>query len=316
MEFDLFGLIAQFVRDTPRAVLVGITLGSIYAMIAQGYYVTHTTTNTLNFAQGEFLMIGAMVSYSLLVTGFGLGLALTAFLPGPIALVITFAVVSAILAVMGVILERIAIRPLRHLLSVGWILSTVGVSIILRNAAEIIWGREARAVPSIFGSTPIQVLPGVGIRPQEIFTAVIAIITMVLLFLFLKRSILGKMLSAVALNAPVAALMGIDVRRMIVLSYVISSILAGIAGILITPTVNALPHMGELWGLKAFAAAIIGGLENPVGILIAGLLFGVVEQYFQTFNPALRDAVTFFILIMILAWRPRGLFERASVEKV
>lgn len=313
---DLGAILTTLITDAPRAFLSGIALGAIYALIAQGFYVTHTTTNTLNFAQGEFLMVGALLSYSLLVFGLGGVLpALTTFLPPVLALIVTLIVVLIVEVLLGIVLERIAIRPLRHLLSVGWILSTVGVSIIFRNAAEIIWGREQRNVLSIFGSNPIFVA-GAGIRPQEIFTLLISLAMMLLLFLFLKRTILGKTLSAVALNPGAAGLMGIDVRWMTVLSYIISSMLAGMAGVLVAPTVFAYPLMGELLGLKAFAAAIVGGLENPIGILIAGLAIGVIEQYVQSFNPSLRDAVIFFILILILAWRPLGLFERVSVEKV
>lgn len=313
---DPIALLTTLIADAPRAILSGVALGAIYALIAQGFYVTHTTTNTLNFAQGDFLMIGAMLSYSLLIVGVGTLLpALTQIVPAGVALILTFLLVMAIQAVMGIVIERIAIRPLRHLLSVGWILSTVGVSIILQNTAEILWGRESRAVPSIFGTSPI-FIAGAGIRPQEIFTIIVSLGAMVALLLLLKRSIFGKMLSAVALNPGAAGLMGIDVRRMTVASYVISSMLAGLAGVLIAPTTFAFPVMGVLLGLKAFAAAIIGGLENPVGILIAGLGIGIIEQFIQSFNPSLRDAVTFFILILILAWRPQGLFERVSVEKV
>lgn len=313
---DPIALLTTLIADAPRAILSGVALGAIYALIAQGFYVTHTTTNTLNFAQGDFLMIGAMLSYSLLIVGVGTLLpALTQIVPAGVALILTFLIVMAIQAVMGIVIERIAIRPLRHLLSVGWILSTVGVSIILQNTAEILWGRESRAVPSIFGTSPI-FIAGAGIRPQEIFTIIVSLGAMVALLLLLKRSIFGKMLSAVALNPGAAGLMGIDVRRMTVASYVISSMLAGLAGVLIAPTTFAFPVMGVLLGLKAFAAAIIGGLENPVGILIAGLGIGIIEQFIQSFNPSLRDAVTFFILILILAWRPQGLFERVSVEKV
>ncbi len=313
---DIATVIGILIADAPRAILSGVALGAIYALIAQGFYVTHTTTNTLNFAQGEFVMVGAMLSYSLIVVGLG-GVfpTLTSLMPPVAALIVTVVIVMIVEVILGIVLERIAIRPLRHLLSVGWILSTVGVSIIFRNGAEILWGREQRNVASVFGNAPLQ-FAGAGIRPQEIFTLFVSAAIMVLLFLFLKRTILGKTLSAVALNPGAAGLMGIDVRGMTVLSYVISSMLAGVAGVLVAPTVFAYPTMGELLGLKAFAAAIVGGLENPVGILVAGLGLGIVEQFIQTLNPTLRDAVTFFILILILAWRPLGLFERVSVEKV
>src|SRR5215212_11711071 len=187
---DFAEIVTGFVRILPQAIVSGVALGSVYALIAQGYYVTFTTTETVNFAQGEFLMVGALTSYTLMV------LAGVNFL---VALV----VVVALMAIMGVVVERVAIRPLRQLLSVGWILSTVGVSVILRQFAEIYWGREQKRVPSIFGDEPVRIL-GTGIFPQEIFIILASLLTMAGLLFFLKRSTFGKALQAVAFN-PAAA---------------------------------------------------------------------------------------------------------------
>ncbi|MBA2450049.1 MAG: branched-chain amino acid ABC transporter permease [Chloroflexi bacterium] len=286
----------------PQALVSGVALGSVYALIAQGYYVTFTTTETLNFAQGEFLMVGALTSFSLMVL---------AGVPFLVAIV----VVVVLMVGMGILVERVAIRPLRQLLSVGWILSTVGVSVILRQSAEIYWGREQKRVPSIFGDAPIFVA-GTGIFPQEVFIIVASLLTMAGLLVFLKRSTFGKALQAVAFNPATAGLMGINVRQMVVVAYVISSILAGIAGVLIAPVIFAHAEMGALLGLKAFAAAIIGGIENPVGILVVGIGLGIAEFIVAGYNASFRDAVTFLLLILILAWRPQGLFERVTAEKV
>jgi branched-chain amino acid transport system permease protein len=299
---DLADALSTFIRILPQALMSGVALGSVYALIAQGFYVTFTTTETVNFAQGEFLMVGALTSFSLMV------------LSGMPFLVALVAVV-VLMSVMGIVTERVAIRPLRQLLSVGWILSTVGVSVILKQFAEIYWGREQKRVPSIFGDTPV-FIAGTGVFPQEIFILLASLAAMAAVLLFLKRSVLGKALMAVAFNPTAAGLMGIDVRRMIVLAYVISSILAGLAGVLVAPVIFAHSEMGALLGLKAFAVAIIGGLGNPFGILIAGLALGVAEFIVAGYNASLRDAVTFFILILILAWRPQGLFQRVTAEKV
>jgi branched-chain amino acid transport system permease protein len=306
-----FGDIATtFLQVLPQALMSGVALGSVYALIAQGYYVTFTTTETVNFAQGEFLMVGALSSYSLMVLS-GLAGKL-----GPVlTFLLTLLAVVILMATMGVATERIAIRPLRQLLSVGWVLSTVGVSVILKNFAEIHWGREQKRVPSVFGDSPVMIF-GTGIFPQEIFVLLASLGTMAAMLIFLKRSALGKALAAVAYNPTAAGLMGIDVRRMTILAYIISSILAGLAGILVAPVIFAHSEMGALLGLKAFAVAIIGGLGNPFGILVAGLALGVAELIIAGFNASLRDAATFFILILILAWRPRGLFERVTAEKV
>ncbi|MFN8632842.1 MAG: branched-chain amino acid ABC transporter permease [Chloroflexota bacterium] len=299
---DVAEIVAGFLRILPQAIVSGVALGSVYALIAQGYYVTFTTTETVNFAQGEFLMVGALTSYSLLV------------LSG-VNFLVALVVVIALMAVMGVVVERVAIRPLRQLLSVGWILSTVGVSVILRQFAELYWGREQKRVPSIFGDTPI-FIGNTGIFPQEIFIIFASLLTMAALLFFLKRSTFGKALQAVAFNPAAAGLMGINVRQMVIVAYVISSILAGIAGMLVAPIIFAHSEMGALLGLKAFAAAIIGGIENPIGILVVGIGLGIAEFIAAGINASFRDAATFLILILLLAWRPQGLFRRVTAEKV
>ncbi len=300
-------------RGLPQAVASGLVYGSIYALIAQGYYVTFSTTETLNFAQGDFLMIGGMLAFTAFAALVLVGVPLV------LALIVALAMIPLVMAVMGTIVERVAVRPLRRAFSLGWILSTVGVAVILRNSSEVIWGREQKAVPSVFGDNALRVNAGVfqfGILPQEVFILVASMATMAAVLFFLKRSLLGKAMAAVALNPSAAGLMGINVRYMVILAYVISSILAGLAGLLVAPVLFAHALMGVLPGLKAFAVAIIGGLGNPFGILIAGLLLGVVEFVVAIFNASLRDAVTFFLLIVILAWKPLGLFERAGGEKV
>jgi branched-chain amino acid transport system permease protein len=305
--------LAALIRGLPQAVASGLVYGSIYALIAQGYYVTFSTTQTLNFAQGDFLMIGGMLAFTVFAA-----LALSG-LPLVLSLVAALAVIPIVLALMGGLVERVAVRPLRQAFSLGWILSTVGVAVILRNLAEVIWGREPKPVPSVFGDTAIRVDLGLfqfGILPQEAFILVASLAIIGAVLLFLKRSLLGKAMAAVALNPGAAGLMGINVRAMVVLAYVISSVLAGVAGLLVVPVLHAYSLMGVLPGLKAFAVAIIGGLGNPFGILIAGLLLGIIEFVVAIFNASLRDAVTFFLLIVILAWRPLGLFEKTTGEKV
>jgi branched-chain amino acid transport system permease protein len=310
---DLGDILGTLTRGLPQAVVSGLVYGSIYALIAQGYFVTFSTTETLNFAQGDFLMIGGMLAF----TVFG-ALALTG-VPLVVSLLVGLAIIPLILALMGTIVERVAVRPLRRAFSLGWILSTVGVAVILRNAAEVIWGREQKPVPSIFGDNALRVSAGpiqFGILPQEVFILLASMLSMAVVLVFLKRSRLGKAMAAVAFNPGAAGLMGINVRFIVVLAYIISSVLAGLAGLLVAPVLFAYSLVGVLPGLKAFAVAIIGGLGNPFGILIAGLLLGVVEFVVAIFNASLRDAVTFFLLIVILAWRPLGLFAKPTAEKV
>ena len=286
-----------------QALISGLSAGSIYALIAQGYYITHITTGALNFGQGEFLMIGAL---------FGLTCYVTLGLPYVIA------VLGAVLLVglMGAILERTAVRPvMKHALSLSWVLSTVAVSIILKNAALTLWGPEQIKFPSPFGEQVVQI-GSAGIFPQELFVLVVALGTVFAVQLFLRRSVLGKALMAVAHNRNAAAMMGINVRAMIVLAFVLSSALAGLGGVLIAPITFAWAYMGTLPGIKAFAAAIFGGLENPVGILIGGLVIGLLEQVFGIINSTLKDGITFLFILIILAFRPNGLMGRKEITKV
>ena len=283
--------------------LSGLTVGSIYALIAEGYYITYVTTGALNFGQGEFLMIGALFGLTCYVT---LGV--------PFALALFAAVLLT--GLMGVALERGAIRPvMRHALSLSWVLSTVAVSIILKNAAVNLWGPEQIKFPSPFGEGVVQI-GSAGIFPQELFIIATALGTVFAVQVFLRRSLLGKALIAVAFNRNAAAVMGIDVRGMVVLAFVLSSALAGIGGVLIAPITFAWAYMGTVPGIKAFAAAIFGGLENPIGILVGGLVIGLLEQLFGIINSNLKEGVTFLFILLILAIRPTGLMGRKDITKV
>ncbi|MBO8162528.1 MAG: branched-chain amino acid ABC transporter permease [Brevibacillus sp.] len=291
-----------------QAVVSGLILGSIYAIIAQGYYITYITTRTLNFGQGDFLMVGALLGLTSLgaMTASGIHVYLAA--------VLTILLISAVMGVLGWGLERAAIRPLQHFLSIGWILSTVAVSIMLRNIAMLIWGRNVIPFPSPFGSDVYRI-GEVGITRHELFVAISAVVIMACLFFFLNRSLLGKALAAVAFNRDAASLMGINPQRMAVLAFALSSALAGIGGILVGPITNTAFFMGATLGLKAFAAAIIGGLENPLGILIGGLLLGVIEQVFSLFNSAYKDASAIVLILIVLIFMPQGLLGKKVKEK-
>jgi branched-chain amino acid transport system permease protein len=286
-----------------QAVASGLSIGAIYALIAQGYYITFITTAALNFGQGEFLMIGALVGLTCHVT---LGLPYAVAALGAIA----------VTGLMGVALERFAIRPLlRHALSLSWVLSTVAVSIILKNLAVFLWGPQKLPFPSPLGDKAV-FLGAAGIFPQEILVIVVALGTMLGVQVFLKRATLGKALIAVAHNRNAAAVMGINVPVMVVFAFSLSSALAGLGGILIAPITFAEAYMGTVPGIKAFAAAIIGGLENPIGILIGGIAVGLLEQFFGLINSNLKEGITFFIILLILAARPTGLLGRKTIEKV
>jgi branched-chain amino acid transport system permease protein len=291
-----------------QAIINGLVYGSVYAIIAQGFYITYVTTNTMNFGQGDFLMVGALIGISV----FG-----GAVSSGGSVLLAFFLAVLAVLIILGVAgwgLEQVAIRPLRGFHSIGWILSTVAVAMIARNVAMLIWGRDVLAAPSPFGRKVID-FGFFRMLPHEIFVLLCGILIMALLYYFLKKSILGKALEAVAFNADAASLMGINPRLMAGIAFAISGALAGIGGIMVGPLVQPGAFMGVSLGLKAFAVAIIGGIESPFGIYIGGLLLGVLEALFAIYSTSLKDAASFVLILFILAVLPQGLFGKSIREK-
>jgi branched-chain amino acid transport system permease protein len=303
-----------------QILISGLALGAIYALIAQGYYITYNTTTTLNFAHGDLLMVGAMAG----VTAYtGATLFQTFPVTGFAALVgganlgayaLAIPIMLVVLALLGAGVYRLGIRPLREFTAIGWIMSTVGISAILRNVALLVWGANALSFPSPAGNQ-VQRFMGAGIFPQELVNFFVALVVVALLLVFLNRSTTGKAMNAVAFNRDAAALMGINVRRMVVLAYILAALVAGIGGMLVGPVFGTKVDMGVTIGLKAFAAAIIGGLVNPLGILAGGLLIGVVEQIALNVNPNLGDATIWTLAILILALRPQGLFGRAVIRK-
>ncbi|HLO01734.1 MAG TPA: branched-chain amino acid ABC transporter permease [Symbiobacteriaceae bacterium] len=295
-----------------QAIISGLVMGSIYALIAQGYYITSITTGRINFGQGDFLMMGSMAGLFFLTGKLpGLLVDVGIKLPWFVSLLLALAVIGC----LGYLLERIAVRPLRRMMAVGAIMGTIAVAIMLRNVAILLYGRDVLPVPSPFGTKYLHFL-GAGVSAHEIFVIIISLLAMGGLWLFLQRSILGRALRAVAHNREAAALMGIDVDRMTSLAFVLASVLAGLGGMLVTPITFASAYLGSILGLKAFAAAIIGGLEDPAGILVGGILLGVAEQLFGRWNSAAQDAAAFVFILLILVVRPAGLFGRAVREKV
>ncbi|GAC1653864.1 MAG: branched-chain amino acid ABC transporter permease [Gemmatimonadaceae bacterium] len=290
--------------DLFQLTLSGVALGMIYALLAFGYNVTFSTSRTINFSQGEFLMVGALV---------GLTLETRFHVP------YWGAMVGAGLAgtVLGVTLERAAIRPaLRSGSTTTWILSTVALGIILRNGAERVWGTDDAPYHAPFGSVPLDV-HGVRVLPQEILVIGVATLIMGGLELFRRKSIYGRAVSAVALDKGAAALGGINVPLVIAMSSVTSGVRASVAGVLVAPLTLAGPTMGVLLGTKAYAVAIVGGLQSGLGVLVGGLLLGLSEQFTARYiSTGYKDTPGFIILILILLLRPAGLFGKRSVTKV
>jgi len=304
-----------------QILISGLALGAVYALVAQGYYITYNTTTTMNFAHGDLLMVGAITGVTFYsgatlfgsrsVTGLVARLGDT---PNIVAYVLAIPLMLLVMAVLGAAVYRLGIRPLREFTAISWIMSTVGISSILRGIALTIWGPNGLTFQSPAGTNVVRIA-GAGIYPQEIVNFVVALVVVGLLLVFLKRTTTGKAMNAVAFNRDAAALMGINVRRMVVFAYVLAALVAGIGGMLVGPVFGTNVEMGVTLGLKAIAAAIIGGLVNPLGILAGGLLIGVVEQVANGINTDLRDATVWLLAIIILAVRPQGLFGRAQIRK-
>lgn len=280
----------------------GIATGAIYSLIAVGYSITFTTMRILNFALGMWVMIGGMLTLTLHVT---LGL----------NLLITAAIIAAAMAVLGYAAERISVYPFFRTGSDAWVMSTLAVGFLFVNVAELIWGQSPKPVPPFFGSGVIM-LGGIAIFPQHLLVIGSALGIFVLLYFFYYRTLLGKAFRATAHSSEVTSLMGIDTRLICILSYVMTSVLAGIAGLIVVPITLAEPQMGTVLGLKAFAIAIIAGLNAPRGILVCGLAYGAIEALLSGyFYTGIRDILGFSLMILVLFLRPEGLFGTAAKER-
>ncbi|HVQ76989.1 MAG TPA: branched-chain amino acid ABC transporter permease [Candidatus Binatia bacterium] len=286
-----------------QLVLSGTAVGAIYGLVAVGYSITYTTVRVLNFSQGQFVMLGAMVGLTLHVWwGWHL--------------IPTLLVSIVVLAVFTAGVERISVRPFLGAESMSWVLSTLAVGIMVENAAQLVWGREALPFPPAVGGEPIRWL-GIGIYPQEVLILGASFLLMAVLDGFYRWTTTGKALRATAYDLDVASLMGINVSLMVSMSFAISSGLAAIAGILVAPVTLAEATMGNILGLKAFAVAIIGGLDSPRGIFISALAYGMFEALCAGYiYPGIRDALGFLLVILVLLIRPSGLFGRVQIEKV
>jgi len=284
-------------------ILSGIAIGSMYGLIALGFQVTYAVSNTMNFSQGASVMLGAVLCYMLNIT-WGWNFWISALLT------------LVVCAGFGLFIERFIVRPFAKDGSNSWLLTTIAIGIIADNVAMVTFGKEVRAYPSTLATSPVTIL-GFGIFPIELLTPVVGFAVALVVRLLFTKTLLGKAFQAVSENHDTARIMGIPVERMIAFAFALSTVLAGIAGILIAPVANVSATMGTLLGLKAFAAAIIGGLANPWGVMLAGVLYGVVESVAAgTLGGSYREIVGFAAIIVALALRPNGLFGRMQVKKV
>ena len=286
----------------------GIALGMIYAVIAFGYQLTFATSGTLNFGQGEALMLGALVGLSLVSTIHG-GPYLNFWLMIP--LVIIFG------AFQGVLVEWIGVRPsIKAKSEFGWIMSTIALAIIFKNVAENIWGKDDLTFPSPVSATPFQVF-GANVQLMQVLVVVGAIAMMLAVELFNRKSIYGKAVVATSNDPDAAGLMGINTNMVITFSYALSSATAAFAGVLVAPLTLTGATMGTSLGLKAFAVAIIGGLTSGMGAVVGGLILGIAETLTGFYiSTGYKEVPGLLLLLLVLAVKPAGLFGKAAIKKV
>ncbi len=291
-----------------QLLLSGIALGMIYAVIAFGYQSTFATSGTLNFGQGDALMLGAMAGLSLSGSIMG-GPYVNYWLMVPLVLLIG--------AFQGVVVEFIGVRPaIKTKSEFGWIMPTIALGIIFRNTAENLWGRDDLPFPSPLPTEPLHIF-GANVLPMELLVVGGAILMMVLVELFNRRTIYGKAVVATASDRDAAGLMGINTGLVITFSYALSSMSAAFAGVLIAPITLTGASMGAVLGLKAFAVAIIGGLTSGMGVIVGGLLLGIAETTTGFYiSTGYKDVPGLVLLLLVLAIKPSGLFGKKAIKKV
>jgi branched-chain amino acid transport system permease protein len=287
-----------------QATLSGLVTGSLFALIAVGFNLTFMVNRTVNFAHGQWVALGSLLAFTFLVQW-------------QVPLLVTFIGAAVVLGLMGILLERIGIRPLLgHSLSLGFIMSTLAIGIILENVALFHWGTTALYVPSPLGEARLSLL-GAGIYPQELLVLGVTALVLLALAVLYRTTWLGRALRVTAENVEAAELMGVNTKWIIACAYGLSGTMAAIAGVLVAPLTGALATAGGNLGLKAFAIAIVGGLDSISGTLLAGLLLGVAEQYIALYlSPGLKDVLVFGLVIAMLMLRPFGLFGSHDEEKV
>jgi len=280
----------------------GITNGAIYAIIAIGFSMLYSSTDLINFAHGEFVMLGALG----IVTLWGK----FAF-PLPIAIIITIFMVAAV----GFLFERFAIRTVKKPKPIVLIIITVGASIFLRGVAMILWGKDPFSVPQFTKHAPFEFFKAT-ILPQSIWIILTVIILGIGLHFFFRKSLTGKAMIACAINKHAAWLIGIASKKMIMLAFMISAGVGGIAGIFIAPITMNSYDMGTMLGLKGFCAAMIGGLGSLWGALAGGFILGILEAIgVGVVSSSMKDAIAFLLLLLILYIRPTGLFASGEVQR-
>ncbi len=291
-------MLAEFIQY----LFTGITIGATYALVALGFTLIYNSSHVINFAQGEFLMIGGMATVSL--TGMGM----------PMPLAIVLAVLLA--GVIGIALQRFAIAPAKKADVVTLIIITIGASIFIRGAAQLVWGKQYHVMPNFSTDKPILAF-GAVLNSQSFWVLGIGAILVVSLVWFFSRTMTGKAILATSMNKDAARLVGIRTQMVLMLAFMLSALLGSIAGVIVAPITFTSYDIGIMLGLKGFVAAALGGLGSGTGAVVGGLLLGVVEAMTAGYiSSDYKDAVAFSMILLVLFFMPRGLFGSRVVERV
>jgi branched-chain amino acid transport system permease protein len=301
-----------------QQVINGLVQGSVYALVALGYTMVYGILGLINFAHGEVVMVGAMVALA------AMQVLLAAALSPLLVLVLSLILAVAVCMALGYSIERIAYRPLRHAPRLAPLITAIGVSIVLQNLAMIIWGREYHSFPQLLPNSSHNIA-GAIINEVQIAIVIIAVIVMLGLMLLVHRTRLGRAMRAVAENPTAASLMGVNNNKVISTTFMLGSALAAVAGIMVSANYGVVHYyMGFMLGLKAFTAAVLGGIGNLRGAMVGGVLLGLIESlgagYIGTLTGGIlgshyQDAFAFFVLIAVLIFRPSGLLGERVAER-
>jgi branched-chain amino acid transport system permease protein len=291
--------------DLLQQVVAGLASGGIYASLALALVLIYRTTRVVNFAQGEMAMFTTFVAWTLMDRGLS-------FWPA-------FALTLALAFVGGVAIERIVIRPVEGAPVLTVVIVTIGLALLLNGLASALWGSEVKSFESAFSTRAIDV-GGVAVSVQDVGVIVVSIAIVLVLWLFFQFTKLGLALRAAAVNPDESRLVGIRVGWMLALGWGLAAVLGAVAGMLVAPTVFLEPNMMRAILLYAFAAAVLGGMDSPVGAVVGGLAFGVIQNLVETYidwiGATLRLPVALALLLVVLLVRPQGLFGRAAVRRV
>ncbi|MCP1636265.1 branched-chain amino acid ABC transporter permease [Kerstersia gyiorum] len=282
--------------------LSGLTVGAVYALVALGFTIIYNASDVANFAQGEFVMLGGMITAFAYMAG----------APLPLAALLAIVVTAAI----GVALNKLAIEPARGAPVASLIIITIGASIFIRGVAQVVFDKQLHRFPAFSGDDPIRVL-GATILPQSLWVIVGALVIFVGLWLFFTRTLTGRAVLATANNRIAALLVGINTKYIMTLSFALSAAIGALAGVLVTPITLVSYDIGMTMALKGFAAAMLGGMGNPKGALAGGLLLGLLEAFTAGYiSSQYKDAAAFVVILCVLFFMPQGLFGRRAAERV